>query len=140
MKDAPHYLRNHEAVVSAFGYWPSFHDAPVLGFEHVGDRVTLALHAWEMTSRVDAAGYFVLEKHHVVRFAFHGVTEADLTGFIPANILFALRFSPASEFDATGRFTVELDSALGGDLSGSFAASSGEVAAVLPCDPQAQPL
>ena len=138
MIEVPRYIRNHEAVVSAFGYWPSFHDAPILAFKRTTDRITLALHAWEMTSQVDASGYFVRQKHHIVRFTFCGITQVDLAQFIPENILFALLFSPSSVFEATGQFTVDLDSAMGGDLCGSFAATSGEVMAVLPCDPRAQ--
>jgi len=138
MQETPRYIRNYESVVSAFGCWPSFHDSPVLVFEHDGDGITLALHAWEMTSQKDAKGYFVLHKHHVIRFAFRGVTKADLARFIPQNILFELVFSPSADFDATGKFTVALDSAMGSDLCGSFTANFGEVTAVLPCDERGQ--
>lgn len=140
MIEVPRYIHNHEAVVSAFGYWPSFHDAPVLAFEHAADEITLSLHAWQMTSEVDAKGYFVRHKHHIVRFAFCGLARTDLAPFIPENILFALGFSPSSGFEATGQFTVTLDSAIGGDLCGSFTATSGEVTAVLPCDERGQSL
>ena len=138
MIEVPNYIRNHEAVVSAFGYWPSFHDATVLSFEHKSDSITLAVHVWEMTSQLNPQGYFVLHKHHIVRFSFRGIVQTDLTHFISANILFELLFSPCSEFDDAGRFTVGLESAMGGDLCGSFTATFGEVTSVLPCDRNAQ--
>ncbi|MHA3770459.1 hypothetical protein ACXR0O_02855 [Verrucomicrobiota bacterium sgz303538] len=140
MPEAPRYIRNYEAVVSAFGRWPSFHDSPVLAFKHVDDHIALTVHVWEITSQVDERGYFVSDKHHIVRFAFHGVTRTDLEQFIPQNILFALEFSLCSEFDATGQFTVGLDSAMGGDLCGSFTATFGEVTDVVPCDKDDQPV
>ena len=139
MLEVPHYIRNHEAVVSVFGYWPSFHDAPVLAFEHISDSITLAVHVWEMTSQKNLEGYFILHKHHIVRFGFRGVTQTDLTHFISKNILFELVFTPSSDFDATGRFTVGLESAMGGDLCGSFAATYGEVISILPCDRNSRP-
>jgi hypothetical protein len=43
----PSYLRNNEAVVEAFGYWPSFQDAPVLAFrftQEAGGEVEMTLH------------------------------------------------------------------------------------------------
>jgi hypothetical protein len=86
MISAPSYLRNNEAVVKAFGYWPSFHDAPVLAFrftEEAEGEVEMALHGWEMTGVVDERGYFKLIKHHLVRFAFREISNADLHQFTP---------------------------------------------------------
>lgn len=142
MTPAPSYLRNTEAVVKAFGYWPSFHDAPVVGFFYErGGRgaVEFTLHGWEMTPEVDERGYFRLTKHHLVRFAFQGISEADLDRFTAVgNILFGLGFSTAADFQAAGTFSVDLESAMGGDLCGSFCASTGEVLEVLSCDSDGQ--
>ncbi len=138
MTPAPSYLQNIEPVVTAFGYWPSFHDAPIVDFHY--DRggegaVEFTLQGWEMTAEVDDRGFFKLIKHHLVRFAFHGITDAVLDRFTSmGNILFELRFSSAEEFAEAGRFSVNLDSAMGADLCGSFAARSGEVVATIPCD------
>jgi hypothetical protein len=138
MTPAPPYLRNTGPVVKAFGYWPSFHDAPVVAFHY--DRggpgaVEFTLHGCEMTAEVDERGFFKLIKHHLVRFAFHGITDADLDRFTSGgNILFGLGFSSPEEFVAGGKFSVDLDSAMGGDLCGSFSARSGEVLGVMPCD------
>jgi len=50
------------------------------------------------------------------------------------NILFGLGFPSAEEFASAGKFSVKLDSAMGGDLCGSFSARSGEVLEIVPCD------
>ena len=138
MISAPTYLENYRAVVDAFGYWPSFHDAPVLEFvlsEDRGRRIELMLHGWEMTREVDEAGFYKTIKHHRVRFAFTGVFEENLEDFATESILDALVFSPVGDFERTGAFSVLLDSALGCDVSGSFSATAGvvmEVAAGAP--------
>ena len=138
MTPTPPYLQNTGPVAKAFGYWPRFHDAPVVAFHY--DRggqgaVEFTLHGWEMTKDVDEWGFFKLIKHHLVRFAFHGITDPDLDGFTSmGNILFGLGFSSAEEFAPTGKLSVNLDSAMGGDLCGSFSARSGEVLEIVPCD------
>lgn len=137
MSAAPLYLQNSEAVLRAFGYWPSFHDAPVMAFRYAagsGSGVELVLHGSELTRDWTRGGRFEAIKHHLVRFAFHDIADEELTGFEPENVLFGLEFSSAEEFAATGKFKVTLDSAIGGDLSGSFSARAGEVVEVVPCD------
>lgn len=138
MNPAPSYLQNTKAVVDAFGCWPSFHDAPVLDFRYATEDagvVEFTLHAWEMTPEVDERGYFKLIKHHLVHFAFQGISKADLERFTSmGNILFELGFSTPEEFKSSGEFRVALDSAMGGDLCGSFSASAGQVLKVTPCD------
>jgi hypothetical protein len=143
MRPAPTYIRNAEAVVSAFGYWPSFHDAPVVAFRYDPrgqGTIELTLHGWEMTPEVDERGYFKLIKHHLVRFEFREISDPDLERFESiGNILFGLKFSDAAEFATTGRFNVTLDSAMGSDLCGSFSARTGEALEVLPCDREGRP-
>lgn len=142
MASAPSYLRNTEPVVAAFGSWPGFHDAPVLGcdYDRAGrGKVVLTVHAWVRNPEVDDRGFSKLTRHHLVRFAFHGIADADLGRFNSmGNILFGLGFSSAEQFAATGRFFVKLDSALGGDLGGSFFAEAGEVLEVVPCGADGQ--
>ena len=96
--------------------------------------VELALHTWEMTPEVDDRGYFKLIKHHLIRFAFQQISDANFGQFEPNNILFGLKFSSPAEFQAAGKFEVTLDSAMGSNLSGSFFAGAGEVLEVTPCD------
>lgn len=132
MRETPSYISGFESVVAAFGYWPSFHDSPVLTFKRTSEFVELQVEAWEMTSEVDSRGYFVLTKRHEIGFRFAGISSAELDDFIPDNILFELGFSPVAHFQSTGQFQVDLDSAMGGDLCGRFTATSGEVTFVRP--------
>jgi hypothetical protein len=97
--------------------------------------VELALHGFETTPEVDERGYLKLIKHHLVRFMFHEISDADLDQFMKfGNVLFELGFSTTQEFESAGKFKVNLDSAMGGDLCGSFCARSGEVVEVTVCD------
>lgn len=135
----PVYLRNHSILMNAFGYWPSFHDAQVINFEsRVPSSVELILHGWEITREVDERGYFKLIKHHLIRFAFFDISEADLARFSKDNILFSLKFSHPEEFRVLGKFSVVMESVMG--LDGSFQARSGEVVEVLPWDGNGTPI
>ena len=129
--ELPIYIQNYEAVVNVFGYWPSFHDANVISYTGpTTDRPTvdLVLHTCEMTREVDAKGYFILRNHVLVTFRFSNVREMDLKRFDSGNILFGMAFTRES---GGSSFRVELDSVM--DMSGSFAAESGEVVSVVPC-------
>ncbi len=98
------------------------------------DSLELLLHWWRMTNAVDEKGFFILEKHHLVRLGFEGITDADLDHFTPQNILYELGFSSPEEFAKEGKFWVMLDSAMGSELCGSFSAREGAVLEVVPCD------
>ncbi len=124
----PTYIRNHEAVVSFFGRWPSFHDANVLAYEQGADSISLTLHTWLMTDQVDAKGYFVLRNHALVTLRFDGLSDVQMDAFGSGNILFGLQMSLCSAPDS---FHVELDSVM--DRSGTFSARSGEVVSVISC-------
>ena len=129
--EVPTFIRNHQALFDFFGYWPSFHDADVLactGPSAERQTVDLTLHTWEMTSEVDAKGYFVLQKHVLVTFHFCDVHDATLERFGLDNILFGMNIT--RDGDASS-FHVGLDSVM--DKSGSFAARSGEIVSVVPC-------
>lgn len=126
----PTFIRNHEAVVSFFGCWPSFHDANVLAYElgAGADSITLTLHTWLMSDEVDSTGYFVLRNHALVSFSFGNLDDVQMDAFGSGNILFGLEISLCSD---PALFHVELDSVM--DMSGSFSARSGEVVSVTPC-------
>src|SRR5258708_173026 len=126
----PIYIRNHEAVVTFFGRWPSFHDANVLAYERESgaDSISLTLHTWLMTDQVDAKGSFVLRNHALVSFRFESLHDVQMDAFRSSNILFGLEISPCPD---PASFHVELDSVM--DMSGSFSARSGEVVSVIPC-------
>ena len=129
--DAPNFLSNYRALLDHFGYWPSFHDANVISYAGpTAERATvdLTLHTWEMTSEVDAKGYYVSRKHALVGFRFSGVHDASLESFDSGNILFGMEITRADDADS---FHVELDSVM--DMSGDFYAASGEVLSVALC-------
>ena len=129
--EAPTFIRNHQALLDHFGYWPSFHDANVMSYTGpTAERqvVDLVLHTWEMTSEVDAKGYYVLQKHVLVTFHFAGVHGASLDKFDSGNILFGMDITRAGDADS---FRVELDSVM--DMSGDFSATSGEIVSVILC-------
>lgn len=136
MPTVPTYLRNYQAVIDAFGYWPDFHDSPVLSFRADAESIILEVEAWEMTDEVDAQGYFKLTKRHDVGFEFQDIVSTDLDEFIPENILFELGLSSDEERQEQGFFTVVLDSAMGSDLCGEFRARSGFVSFVRPSEPK----
>ena len=132
---APTYLGNCGAVLDAFGYWPAFHDAPLLAFEHSPAPtavVDLLVHVYELTRETDADGFFRTTKHHLIRFGFTDVATTRLEQFDVPNTLFALEFSPLSDFAASGRFTVRAESVMGGDCFATFSAASGAVSSVTP--------
>ncbi|MDQ8027509.1 MAG: hypothetical protein REJ23_02195 [Brevundimonas sp.] len=61
---------------------PYFHDAEVesLTLTHRGESL-LSIRTFRMTPEVDAAGYFVLEKHCLLTFILQDVFEIDLDAF-----------------------------------------------------------
>lgn len=124
----PAFIRNHEAVVGFFGFWPSFHDANVLAYESGADSISLTLHTWLMTDQVDAKGYFILRNHALVSFRFDGLSDVKMDDFRSGNSLFGMEMRPCS---VPASFHVNLDSVM--DMSGSFSARSGEVVSIIPC-------
>jgi len=73
-------------LAAFFGYWPTFHDAEVLTIaldRYSGCRVVI--HAFRMTSGVDSAGYYVLDKHAIVTFIIEGF-PADSSGIVNTGI------------------------------------------------------
>jgi len=132
MKEAPTYLRNFERVVEAYGYWPSFHDSPVLRFDHDDDSIEIDLEAWDMTTETNEEGFYDLIKKHHIEFRFSEIISADVDNFPGDNILFELKFSPSAAQEPDGYFTVCLESAMGGNLCGQFNAKYGEVVQVIP--------
>jgi len=58
---------------SVFGRWPPFHDAevPRLSLDRSGDEgptLDVVVHASEMTTAIDAKGYYVLKSNTEVSF------------------------------------------------------------------------
>jgi hypothetical protein len=137
----PTYLHGYEAVVAAFGYWPSFHDGPLLSLEHspVAGSLDMLVQGDEMTRETDERGFFGSIKHHLIRFRVSGVAELELHDFDIPNTLFELVFSDPAEFPKMRRFTVTLQSVMGGGCFATFSATAGEVVSVTPCDKEGNP-
>lgn len=132
MNTAPTYIENHSRLVEVFGYWPQFHDSPVISLNSTDEHIDLVLHVWEMTSEVDSEGYFILRKHHLVHFRFSELSDVKLKDPEIGNILHELSFSELEDFQKSRRFQVRLESVM--DLDSSFTAKHGTILDISPCD------
>lgn len=102
-------LEGGAALCTWFEGVPSFHDATLRELElRQGAPGRLVAHAFQMTSEVDARGYFVLTKHVEVTFTIFELIEVELFEFTEAGILFALKI----EIDPDG-ITLSLESSYG---------------------------
>ena len=135
-------LENHQIVVDAFGFWPSFHDAEVcwLRLERMANLtdchspfVEFVIHGWIMTNEVTGDGSYKLINHHLVHFKFEGVYDSEFIGFNHQNVIFELKISaePQNEEGVTP-LKVVFESCYG--LGGEFKACRGRVMAVTPCN------
>ena len=98
-----------------FGYWPSFHDAEIMSLHLNRHGLSfLLIHTWEMTSKVDERGFYVLEKHVVVEFVLEGVSEMDLCDFNHQNVILGLSLERK---DAEYVLTLDPCYGLGGTIS-----------------------
>jgi hypothetical protein len=87
-----------DRLVQWFGRMPRFHDANLLNIALHGDQPsTLRIHAFQMTDKVDAQGYFVLEKHAVVTLSLEEVTSVSLNDFHLPGIIGDLHIGNVSD-------------------------------------------
>jgi hypothetical protein len=79
-------------LLAWFGGVPTFHDAEILclKLDRSGPS-TLVIHGWVMTDKVDAEGYFVLDRHVVVTFLLEEIADLRLEGFTAQNVIHGLR-------------------------------------------------
>jgi hypothetical protein len=96
--EAPTGIVNPEAIVSAFGFWPSFHDAEVhrvlldRGSADERPSITLVLHAFAGDSDVDEKRDYLL-----VTMRCLDVSVSELRDLGPQNVLSRLDFEPVAE-------------------------------------------
>lgn len=133
-------IRGSEELLSLFGYWPSFHDAEVIEMllwrgepgspqsPRVPPQITIKFHLWEMTSEVDASGYFVNQKNSLVTMRFSGIQEIELEGFNHQNVIMGLAIS--MDGDSPELFKVEINPSFG--VSASFTCRTIDVVSVTP--------
>jgi len=130
-------MRNSETLVAIFGHWPSFHDAEVVAWrldraagELGAPGLEVDVHLFEMTSDVDARGFYVLRHHTLATLRFDGIDELDLDGFNGQNVISELEIEATAD---QNRLAVVLDTSSG--LAASFTCSSGSVVRAEPFDP-----
>ncbi|HWL53124.1 MAG TPA: Imm50 family immunity protein [Chthoniobacteraceae bacterium] len=90
--EAMQFVKGSERLVEAMGGWPSFHDATVVDASCAADTFSVKLHVFAMTDKVDPAGYYILERHHLVSFRFLGVRTNTLPADYSRDCLFNLTF------------------------------------------------
>ena len=133
---------NINSVIARFGVWPSFHDAEVVSVTFAGHRpqqpsCVMVIHAWLMTDRVDARGYYILEKHTLVTFCFEQLIESEFRSFNHQNCLSSLWIKQET-FENEPALRVEFPSNYGFD--GSMLCRRVVVVNVQPCDELGQPV
>ena len=112
-------FENAERLTSVFGRWPSFHDAEILRvvLDRAGEggpSLAVDVHVFEMTSTVDARGYYVSKNHHVARLEFCKISLDDLAEFMNQNVIFELVVSAIDPATNEGRrFHVSCGSSIG---------------------------
>jgi hypothetical protein len=136
-------IENHELVLNAFGYWPSFHDAEIHWVKlerlvetyqgYSSPNIEFVIHCWEMTSETTKDGFFKLHKHHLVHFKFDDIFDMEVDGFNHQNAILdlAILVEPKTKTGLTP-IKVIIDPAYG--LGGEFKANKGVILRVTPCD------
>jgi hypothetical protein len=130
--EAPPGIINSEAVVSAFGYWPSFHDAEVHRVELTRGNVdqepsaTLVVHAFATDGTVDEMRRYRVVTSVLITLRCLGVIESELHDLGSQNVLSCLVFEPMD----TERVRVTLGPCFG--LWGSLVCRQIRVESVLP--------
>lgn len=126
-----------EEVLSALGWWPSFHDAEVIHFslsrgarpEEKKSEAQLEVQVREYETRnAGTARYeLALIKNVLIRFAFTGVEQVQVDDFNFQNVINSLEFRRESEAPES-RVQVEIESIYG--FGATWFCSSARVASV----------
>ena len=124
--DGSRLVKGGESLVAAMGYWPSFHDANVVDVSRVGDSFSVTVHLFTTTDQVDAAGYYVLENHHLVTILMSGVESNSLPSTYANDCLDRLSFQRAGDL-----LQVDFESHM--DQGGTILCSEAEIAGITPC-------
>ena len=126
-------ISGREKLINLFGRWPSFHDSEVLSLalEREAQVLRVRIYLFEMTSQVDAAGFYKLDKKSVATLSFARIADLTLNGFNQQNVLFGLAIADISSQQLEGLlFEVTFDSSFG--LEGSFKCQTIDVESVEP--------
>jgi hypothetical protein len=91
MPNAMDEVAGSQALIEWFGRWPSFHDGEILSISlNRSGSSCVRIHTWETTKEVHENGYFILRKHVIVSFFLDGLTDLELNGFSPQNVISGL--------------------------------------------------
>lgn len=111
-----------EEVMSALGWWPSFHDAEVIHFslsrgaspEEKQSEAQLEVQVREYETRNAGTAQYELAliKNVIIRFAFTGVEEVEVDGFNFQNVINSLMIRHESNASES-RIRVEVESIYG---------------------------
>jgi Immunity protein 50 len=123
---------NAEALLSAFGFWPSFHDAEV--HSAILDRgnaleppsITLVVYAFSCDREVDENGFFRITTSVLVTLKCSDVRASELVDLGHQNVLSSMEFESTEE----GLVRVTLGPCYG--LSGSIVCSQVRIESVTP--------
>ncbi len=134
-------IKNHESLLDAFGYWPTFHDGEIIKL--ILDRkfddkyncnfgsLEFIIHGWEMTDEV-VNGYYKLKKHHLVHFRFDYVDKLEIDGFNHQNVISSLEIEALPKNDKGYLpLAVVIEHCYG--ISAEFTALLGAIISVTPC-------
>jgi len=124
--DASQTVWNGGALVEAMGRWPSFHDANVLETSREAGTFAVKIHLFSMTSQIDSAGYYVLEKHHLVTLVMQDVQSNSLPSDYTDDCLAGLTFSRTGDL-----IQVDFESHM--EQGGSVVCRKVEITDVVPC-------
>ena len=91
MEQVGRFIVGSEKLTKIFGKWPSFHDAEVhevflsrddaeTGAKRASTSLITKIHVREMTSDVEANGYYVLRNHTLASFCFWGIERTGARG------------------------------------------------------------
>ena len=124
--DTSQLVENGSSLVQAMGYWPTFHDAKVLEAFREADTFSVTVHLFAMTDQVDSAGYYILERHHLVKIVMHGLQSNSLPLDYSSDCLDRLSFKRSGDL-------IEIDFESHMDQGGSVLCHKVAIAGISPC-------
>ncbi|MCP4385536.1 MAG: hypothetical protein GY798_29675 [Hyphomicrobiales bacterium] len=103
-----------------FGWDLSFHDAEILDFHlRRNGHSTLTIHFWDTTNKV-RNGYFLREKHAVVKFSIERIIDLKIDGFSHQNVIDGLTLERVKFDGNTEAYELQIEPCYG--LGGSIRA------------------
>ena len=116
MTDCEH-ISDSEKVIEALDYWPTFHDAEVISFSveralpirNGYSLARLAVHVREYKTVGEGTAQYaqILSKSVLIRIAFAGVTELELSEFNHQNVIDSIKVTHTESNDDHIQLTIE---------------------------------